>query len=301
MTRRVVASLFILAVLVLTFSGCVTPQFGEDSTFNFDTDEGVPSSEQGYAGWAPASTPAPVPAAHSGSSGTALSDRSDQKIIRTSAIDLEVSDVTTSLDSLKAIASAHGGYVGSMSVNTRSGDRLYAVLIMRVPASSFDPAIEEIKTLGTLKSQSLQADDVTEEYVDLQAQRTALANQLVQYQRIMEKADNVSEILEVQEQIERVQVEIDRIDGRLKYLDSRVDYSTITVSLSEPEPVGTGDGFSITSVINEGIAGFLAVTAGLVIIIISLIPLIILALIAYLVYRWWKGKTKVTEERKPDN
>ncbi len=73
-----------------------------------------------------------------------------------------------------------------------------------------------------------------------QAQRTALANQLAQYNRIMEMAENVSEILEVQTQIERVQVELDRINGRLKYLDNRVDYATITVTLQEPEPVGGG-------------------------------------------------------------
>jgi len=211
-------------------------------------------------------------------------------IVQTSSIDLEVQDVTGALDSITSIATAHGGYIGSMSVNTRSGDRLYGLATMRVPASSFDPVIGEIKKLGAVKSQSLQADDVTEEYIDLQARRDALAGQLVQYQRIMEKAENVSEILEVQQAIERVQIELDRIDGRLKYLDNRVDYATITVSVHEPEGVGTGGGFSITSAINDGIAGLLAVTAGIVIVVISLVPFIILAGIAYLVYRVWKRR-----------
>ncbi len=180
--------------------------------------------------------------------------------------------------------------MGSLSINRYSGDRLSASLVMRVPASAFDQAISSIISLGTLKSQSIDTKDVTEEYVDLQARRTALAHQLAQYQRIMEKAENVSEILEVQGQIERIQVEIDRIDGRLKYLDSRIDYATISVSFREPEPVGPSGGPSVTSVINEGIAGFLGVTAALVIILISVIPLVILALVAYAVYRWWKGK-----------
>jgi hypothetical protein len=176
---------------------------------------------------------------------------------------------------------------------------------MRVPSHEFDSAITEIKALGSLTSESLSADDVTEEYLDLQARRTALASQLAQYNRIMEKAENVSEILEVQVQIERVQVEIDRIDGRLKYLDNRVDYGTITVSLEEPEPVGGGEGFSIISVINEGIMGFLAVTAGLVIILISIIPLVILGAIVFVIYRWWKGRKgaiqKVPEEKEKKN
>jgi hypothetical protein len=229
----------------------------------------------------------------------------DQKIIRTARIDLEVKDVPATRDALQAIATANGGYVGSLSMERYSGDRLSASLVMRVPAPAFEQALSSIAALGTLKSQSVQADDVTEEYVNLQARRAALANQLVQYQRIMEKAENVSEILEVQQQIERVQVEIDRIDGRLKYLNNRIDYATITVSFREPEPVGAGSGPSVTSVINESIAGFLGVSAALFILLVSLIPLVILVLIAYGIYRWWKGRKgewpgiEVREENKP--
>ncbi len=284
MMRNIVI-LGILIAVVLASAGCIAPQF----------DQKVSSAGSGYGGmdnlYTEEYAPVPVAPGIAGYTPIAASDLSaDQKIITTSRISLEVKDVRTTLDSLQSTAAAHGGYVGSMSVDTRSGNRLYAVLTMRVPASSFNPVVNEIKTLGVLKSESLQADDVTEEYIDLNARRSALAGQLTQYMRIMEKAENVSEILEVQEQIERVQVEIDRIDGRLKYLDNRVDYATITVTLQEPEPVGGNDGFSLVGVINEGIAGLLAVTAGLLIIIISLIPLVILGLVAWLAYRWWKGQ-----------
>ncbi|MCA9702399.1 MAG: DUF4349 domain-containing protein [Methanolinea sp.] len=281
MTRRVVLSLFILAAILVALSGCISPQFSGSTPSYTRTDE-VAVQEAYDGGYAPS-------AAYSKTANVGY-DTADQMIVQTSSIDLEVQDVTGALDSITSIATAHGGYIGSMSVNTRSGDRLYGLATMRVPASSFDPVIGEIKKLGAVKSQSLQADDVTEEYIDLQARRDALAGQLVQYQRIMEKAENVSEILEVQQAIERVQIELDRIDGRLKYLDNRVDYATITVSVHEPEGVGTGGGFSITSVINDGIAGLLAVTAGIVIVVISLVPFIILAGIAYLVYRVWKRR-----------
>jgi flagellar basal body-associated protein FliL len=74
--------------------------------------------------------------------------------------------------------------------------------------------------------------------------------------------------------------------------------------MEEPEPVGGGEGFSIVSVINEGIAGFLAVSAGLIIILVSLIPLIVLGIVAYAIYRWWrkrKGeKQTMPEERKKE-
>jgi len=290
MIRRIVliAGLLVLALLC---AGCLTTPWEENSATNGEKLSPVSGGSPGLSGIFSGNSrsSAPLPTA------TPVADYSaglvaDQKIIKTAQINLEVQNVTATLDPLKGIATAHGGYIGSLSVNTRYGDRLFAVLTMRVPSHEFDSAIAEIKALGSLTSESLSADDVTEEYVDLQARRTALASQLAQYTRIMEKAENVSEILEVQVQIERVQVEIDRIDGRLKYLDSRVDYGTITVALEEPEPVGGGEGFSIISVINEGIAGFLAVAAGLVIILISMIPLVIIGAVIYGIYRWWKGR-----------
>ncbi|MDD1715723.1 MAG: DUF4349 domain-containing protein [Methanolinea sp.] len=287
-----------LLILLLVCSGCLTTPWDTNSlgeggkvVASWDGSRESPSLSGDTSFPAPA--PAAIPAGYSSDEIAA-----DQKIIRTSQINLEVQNVTSSLEPLKQIASARGGYIGSLSVNSRGGDRMYAVLTMRIPAREFDAAITEIKALGTLKSESLSAEDVTEEYIDLQAQRSGLANQLTQYNRIMEKAENVSDILEVQVQIERVQVQIDRIDSRLKYLDSRVDYSTITVTLEEPEPVGGGEGFSLISVLNQGIEGFLGVTALLIIFLIAIIPLILLGAIVYAIYRWGKGR-KIREQKVP--
>lgn len=291
--KRPVVILGGLLVLGLLLAGCVSsPWGGETSSRDAEGMQSLSSSPAfpGGAG-SGSSVSAPAPAADL-----------DQKVIRTASINLEVANVSSALDELKAIAIAHGGYTGSLSAGTRYDDRKYATVTLRIPAGAFDAATADAKRLGTLLSESLSAEDVTEEYVDLQARRTALAGQLAQYTRIMERAGNVSEVLEVQAQIERVQVEIDRIDGRLKYLDNRVEYATVTVSLVEPEPVGGVARYSIISVINQGIAGFLAVTAGLVVILITLIPVIILVVVVYLGYRWWQrrkgGHAKLPEEKK---
>ncbi len=294
MIRRIILISGII-VLALLCAGCLTTPWGGDSApgteksgaqyETYSMSSGAGSGDGTWFSSGAARSPVPVSAADN-----YQKLGPDQMIIKTSQIRLEVQNVTAALDPIRNIATAHGGYLGTLSVTTQYGDRLYGTVTIRIPAREFESAITEIKTLGTLKSESLNAEDVTEEYVDLQARRTALANQLAQYTRILEKAENVSEILEVQVQIERVQVEIDRIDGRLKYLDNRVEYATISVTLTEPEPVGGREGFSFISVINEGIAGFLAVTAGLVIILISIIPLVIIGALAYLGYRWWKGR-----------
>ena len=279
-------------ILVLLSAGCITSPWQENSAIQWGDDTN--SAEANYpgsffpsSGASRSSGPQPGPTAAPSSSG----ESPDEMIITTASITMEVRNVTLALDPLKAIARNHGGYISSLSMNAKSGGHQSAAVTMRIPAHSFDSAAGEIKALGSVKSESVTADDVTEEYVDLQARKSALAGQLAQYRRIIERAENVSEILEVQVQIERVQVEIDRIEGRLRYLDNRVAYATITVLIQEPQIVGGTGTFSIVSVINEGITGFLTVTAGLIIIIISLIPLIALVCASYLIIRWWKRRT----------
>lgn len=213
---------------------------------------------------------------------------SDQKIIKTANLQLEVSDVQKTADDITRIAESASGVVQSSSVNAGLNDQYSGTVTIRIPSVQFDSALGGIKNLGKVISSSISAEDVTEEYVDLVAQKTALTNQLDQYNRILTQAVNVSEILEVQREVERVQVELDRITGRMKYLDSRISFSTITIRLSEPAQVITASGYSFASVISEGISGFTSTLVWLVVVIMTLLPVFIIGALAYLLYR--RGK-----------
>jgi hypothetical protein len=246
--------------------------------------ESVAGSRSGA--YQPVPTPAPTTVAYSPGSTAGT----DQMIISSAYVDLEVKDVQGAMESLKTLAAGRGGYVSSSNMNRDSSDRFTGSVVMRVPAAAFEPTLDALKSIGTIRSSSTSGEDVTEEYVDLNARKTALQNQLDQYYKILAKADKVEDILKVQVQIERVQVDLDRIEGRLKYLNSRVDLSTITVNLEEPAPIGGGISHDFASVINEGIAGFLGVIDALIILVFMLLPLIILGGIGYGVYRWHKGR-----------
>ncbi|WP_321507030.1 DUF4349 domain-containing protein [uncultured Methanoregula sp.] len=219
----------------------------------------------------------------------------ETKIIKTAYLSLEVKDVTGAVESLKGIAAAEGGYISSTNVQKNYNNLLTGTVILRIPQAAFENTLTGVKALGTIKSASTQGEDVTEEYVDLQAQRTSYQNQLAQYNAIMKQSTKVEDIIKVQEQIDRVQTELNRLDGKLKYLNSRVDYSTITVNLQEPEPVGGESGHSFISTINEGIAGFFGMIDTIIVLIFTLLPLIIVAVAGYGVYRWHKGKKPVKE------
>jgi hypothetical protein len=227
----------------------------------------------------------------------------DTKIISTADVTLEVSDVTGTADALRNLAVAQGGYLSSSDIQNY-GNGLSGTVIIRVPQAGFDTAIAGVKALGKVKSISTSRQDVTEQYVDLQAQKTSYTNQLAQYNVIMKQSTKVEDIIAVQEQIDAVQTHLDQLNGRLNYLNSRIDISTITVYLQEPEPVGGQAGHDFVATINAGIAGFLGMIDALIIGLFTLLPLIILGGIGYGVYRWHRGKKGMTptipEEKKKD-
>ncbi|HOJ95287.1 MAG TPA: DUF4349 domain-containing protein [Methanospirillum sp.] len=241
----------------------------------------------GYA-YAPAPMAKATSAAGYEPSSATGSSIPEQKIIRTAEIRIEVRNVSVSAEQVQEVAKRYEGLIQSSSVSAGSQNRYSGTVTIRIPAQYFDQALADIMSLGKVLSSSINADDVTEEYVDLVAQRDSLTNQLTQYNRLLEKGSNVSEILEVQKEIERVQVQLDRIVGRMKYLDNRIALSTITVSLSEPAQVETPGGYSLPGVISDGIAGFVYTVVWLFVAILTLLPLILLGGAGYFVYQRWK-------------
>ncbi|OPY39295.1 MAG: hypothetical protein A4E35_00065 [Methanoregula sp. PtaU1.Bin051] len=235
---------------------------------------------------------APVPALSTDQSEAGPAVDVETKIIKTSYISLEVMDVVASVDSLKALATGKGGYISSSNLQKGSTGRLTATVIMRIPQAQFESVLENVKASGTVKSVSTRGEDVTEQYVDLEAQKTSYQNQLAQYNEIMKRAVNVEDVIKIQEQIDRVRTELDRLEGRLRYLNSRIDLSTITVNLEEPEPVGGETGHSFITAINEGIAGFFGMIDVIIILFITFLPLIIIGGAGYWIYHWRKGKKK---------
>jgi len=244
------------------------------------------------------SSPAPIPTMKPSSSvpGSGI----ETKIIKTAQVTIEVKDVTASADALKALAVQKGGYLSSSNIQKGYNNRLSATVIIRIPQSDFEGVMESVKSVGTVKSVSTQGEDVTEEYVDLVARKTAYQNQLEAYNRIMAKGDKVEDILKIQQQIERVQVELDRIEGRMRYLNNRIDLSTITVTLQEPEPVGGETGHSFISAINDGIAGFFGMFDAMIVLVLTFLPLILIGAGAYGIYRWKKGKKPVPSISLPE-
>ena len=289
-----ITALFLVCIAMVAIAGCIgfpTASLNPSSSSQDIGNGGLQSESKLTYSSVAASQPMPTSAPSlSGSSTSSI----DTKIIKTAQLTIEVTDVPGSIETLKNLASQKGGYLSSTNVQNNYNNLVSGSVILRVPAAEFENTLTSVEAIGTVKSVTTQGQDVTEEYVDLQAQKTSYQNQLAQYNEIMKKAVNVSDVITVQQQIDQVQTELDRLEGRLKYLDSQIDLSTITINLQEPQPVGGDSGHNFISTINQGIAGFLGMIDAIIIVIFTLLPLIIIGGAGYGIYRWRKSKKSAT-------
>ncbi|MDD1695817.1 MAG: DUF4349 domain-containing protein [Methanoregula sp.] len=300
--------LVVVCIATVTAAGCMglpaanfdTPSSSPAASLSDGPMRLQPESGMSYGdSGAPLPVPTNVPAYAAGQSGSGSSS-SDSKIIKTALLTIEVQNVTGSVEYLKSLAAGKGGYISSTNVQKDYNNRLFGSVVIRVPAPEFENTLAGVQAMGTVRSLSTQGQDVTEEYVDLQAQKTSYQNQLAQYNEIMKKAVKVDDVITVQQQIDRVQTQLNRLEGRLKYLDSRIELSTITVNLQEPEPVGGESGHNFVSTINAGLSGFVGMIDAVIIIFFTLLPLLIIGGIGYGIYRWYKARKVVDLPKEPE-
>ncbi len=132
-----------------------------------------------------------------------------------------VREIEAAIAEAEKLAAELGGWVQSIQ-----GDSV----TFRVPADKYEQATERVEGLGRVAERDLQAADVTEEYVDLEAR---LKNAEAVRQRLLgllEKAENVTAALEVEKELGRIGQEIEQLKGKLELLKNRVAYSTITAT-----------------------------------------------------------------------
>jgi hypothetical protein len=155
----------------------------------------------------------------------------DRMIIRTATLQIQVKDVAPSLDTVRNMAGAHGGYV-SQSESRLEGEDTVATITLQVPVREFDNVIGKLRKVGikTL-GENVSSSDVTEEYTDLQSQLRNLQATEQRMIALMQKAERVEDILALDRELRQIQGEIERTQGRLNYLGKRSEMSTITVSL----------------------------------------------------------------------
>src|SRR5689334_21274695 len=139
---------------------------------------------------------------------------------------------------LRRIAQRVGGFVADATVQSGRNQLRSATLQLKVPSARFDDLTLALGPLGRLQSVTVNAEDVSEEYVDVTARvanSRRLEDRLVELLRT--RTGKLQDVLAVEHELARVREEIERMEGRLRFLKASAQLSTLSVSLSEPPPL----------------------------------------------------------------
>lgn len=157
-----------------------------------------------------------------------------RKIIYTAAMEVTVVDVDAAAIQTQSILSANKGYVARSEVRDESGPSRCATFTLRVPADNLRSLLDGLARLGTPTRNSLDSNDVTEEFVDVEARIKNLKQEEETLNRLLkERAGNVDDVLAVRRHLQPVRESIDRSEARFKYLAAMTALSTVNLTLRE--------------------------------------------------------------------
>lgn len=208
---------------------------------------------------APAATQAPaaaqaydsagkaVPSLATGGSGSVANGLAQadtpRMVVYTGSMSLQVNDTADTINKITDLLKSVNGYISSKSLVAFGKDQLRGTIVVRIPAAALDTTLAQIKAFGVkVLKEDASSNDVTEEYVDLDARRKNLESYETELQQLLdtvrERTGKAEDILAVYNQLTEVRGEIDQIVGRQKYLENTSTLATYTIEfVPVEEPV----------------------------------------------------------------
>jgi hypothetical protein len=157
-------------------------------------------------------------------------------IVYTATLDVVVKDLDAALSEVEKLVAGHKGFVAKSEARGGPGSPRVATFTLRVPVAGYEPLKAGLLALGHAERNAVETQDVTEEFVDVEAriknlrEQEAKLNELLKEKR---KEEKLEDVIKVSDRIYAVRGDIERAQGRRNYLLNRVQLSTIHLTLRE--------------------------------------------------------------------
>ncbi len=188
-----------------------------------------------YAGSAKSSIAPGMPPIMDGS-GASAADRIaiGPKIIKNGSLGIRVERVDAAMDKINQLTTDVKGFVADSRVTDVDTEGKTAYMTLRIPAQTFEQTVTAVKKLAMVVfDESTTANDVTAQFVDMDARLKSAKAEEAQYLEILKKAKNVEETLNVTNRLADVRSRIEQLQGQLRYMSDQTDYATLQITLSE--------------------------------------------------------------------
>lgn len=217
----------------------------------------------------------------------------EQKIIKTGNIRFETNDLGTTYTKMITAVKKYNAIIQNDTEGKDYGS-IFRRLIVRVPSKNFDLFLSDIsKGVTYFDNKEISSQDVTAEYIDIDARLKAKKVLETRYLELLKKANKVSEMLEIEAQLSAIREEIEAKEGQLRYMQNQISFSTITIefykSVAEESGATASYGMKIWTAITSGFNSFSSFFISL----LSVWPfIIILTTAVYFIRKRFKKKTK---------
>ena len=257
-------------------------------------------------------------AGDSGAIGVNLEIAQDRKVIRQAQLQLEADDTRAAFDRIVALTEAAGGFIADATVHPVEGeeDQPSVTMTVRVPVAELTETMNAIKgSVERVVSESQNAQDVSEQYIDLEARLTNLEALEVELRALLAEVRQQPEadpdkLLRVFNEISSVRSQIEQIQGQLNYLDDVVDLATLSIGLTptpavvpivedtwEPVEVARDALRSLVTGL-QGVAGW-AINFALYTLPMLMLTVGIPLLIGWVAYRQWRKRRPSVTPSEP--
>ena len=157
----------------------------------------------------------------------------DRKLVRRISMDLQTQDLESLLETIREKVAQLDGYVQNSNVNMINDDSRCATLTLRIPADSADTFTDHVASVSNVIFSSQTAEDITLNYVSTESRQKALLAEETRLLALIDKAANLTELLQLEKRLSEVRTELERVTSQLKVYDDLVDYATVELSIDE--------------------------------------------------------------------
>lgn len=236
----------------------------------------------------------------------------DRKVIRNVSLQLAADDTRAAYEAIAAIAEQNGGFVSVAEVSpTGDGEQPFVRITVRVPSSNLSDALDGFRdSAAEVLAESQGADDVTESFIDLEAQLTNLTVLETELRALLEEVReqpdaDPDKLLRVFTEISNTRSQIEQIQGQLNYLNDAVDLATVTMSI-EPTPAAVPiveESWAPINTVRDASRDLVSGLQGLmdtgITFVIAVLPMLLIAvglpgLILFVIYRSWTSRRRIT-------
>ena len=267
-----------------------SPTVYGSANWRFDEERGALEAMVATRRGIPPSSPQPANATD------AISDGWGRRIIRRATLDVELADVEQGVARFTGVVESVGGFISSTDSQVDQKGTARATLTAYVPPAHFARVLGGLDGVGRVTRRSIGGQDVSEEFVDLEARIRNFERHEAQLLSFMGKAQKVQDLLSLENELARVRGEIERAAGRLRFLKARTDLATIQVALVRAPLIVPPDGLfprfveQVKQAFTEGWSTAFTLALAAVGLSAQLSPLAIPALCAWAIYRHRTGR-----------